>query len=263
MIHSLISRILKASGFSLVKKNNAETKHREKTFPDSQFTPFIVLARSRTGSNMLISFLNSHPNIIANGEIFHTINDKDCLNILEKEFAEQSPHVKAKGFKVFYYHPLDDPKSDLWQHLVNIKNLHIIHLKRRNILRTLISRKIAGNQKIWSVKKASDFLIPSLGNAIEFNARELEKGFITTREWEKKGDDLFRNHPLLNVFYEDLVKEPEELFKKITRFLGVCYIPPSTDLQKQNSEKTTELLINFDELKSHFANTEWQQFFDE
>jgi len=262
MIHSQIGRILKTLGFSLDKKNSAETKHQKKTFPDSKFTPFIVLTRSRTGSSMLISFLDSHPNIIAEGEIFHTIKDNDCLTLLEKVFAQQSPHIKAKGFKIFYYHPLDDEQSDIWKHLVNIKNLHVIHLKRRNILRTLISRKIAGSQKVWSVKKASNFLIPSQSKSIEFNALELEKGFIVTREWEKKGDDLFRNHPLLNVFYEDLVKEPEESFKKITGFLGVCYVQPSTDLQKQNPEKTTDLLLNFDELKSHFANTEWQQFFD-
>src|SRR3546814_732374 len=33
------------------------------------FTKFIVLSRSRTGSNMLVSLLDSHPRVVAEGEI--------------------------------------------------------------------------------------------------------------------------------------------------------------------------------------------------
>mgnify|MGYP006437466411 CR=1 FL=1 len=44
-------------------------------FDHENFTKFIVLSRSRTGSNLLISMLNSHPNISAEGEKFSRLNE--------------------------------------------------------------------------------------------------------------------------------------------------------------------------------------------
>src|SRR5690606_26460474 len=110
---------------------------------------FIVLSRSRTGSNLLISFLNSHPNIRARGEMFARLNGKNCKDVLARGFARQPFYVKATGFKIFYYHPMDDDSGHVWDVLAELDDLRIIHLKRRNILRTLISRKIADTQGVW------------------------------------------------------------------------------------------------------------------
>ncbi len=72
----------------------------------SDFQRFIVLSRSRTGSNMLLSFLNSHPNIHAEGEVFNRLNGQNYQEILSRVFADQPPRILAKGFKIFYYHPM-------------------------------------------------------------------------------------------------------------------------------------------------------------
>ena len=104
---------------------------------NNQYRRFIVLSRSRTGSNLLISLLNSHPHIYTEREIFGKLSGRN--------------YVKAKGFKIFYYHPLDDDSCSIWDELQSLDDLYVIHLKRRNILRTLLSRKTAGIQDVWSV----------------------------------------------------------------------------------------------------------------
>ncbi len=235
-----------------------------KAFGHSGFKRFIVLSRARTGSNMLISFLNSHPNIRAEGEILNTLNGRDYLNVLTATYKKEPYYIKAKGFKIFYYHPGDDPNSNVWNDLVKMKDLHVIHLRRRNILRTLTSTKIALVQNIWSTKanasRSDDLAKPK---QISFTIDELTKGFKQTRQWEQNGDNMFHNHPVLSVNYEDLVNDAELYFRNITDFLGVSYAQPQTGLKKQNPEKIRDLISNYDELKIAFKETEWQTFFDE
>ena len=226
------------------------------------FRRFIILTRSRTGSNMLVSFLNSHSNVHAKGEIFNRLNGRNHKEILSKVFAKQPSHIKAKGFKIFYYHPMDDKSCDLWDNLISMDNLWVIHLKRRNILRTLVSRKIAGLRDVWatnSVKTCNT----GKNKAVSFTEAELNKGFKQTRKWEDRGDMKFKKHPLISVYYEDLINNPEGTFVNITDFLDVEYEPPKTILRKQNPEKLRDLVINYSELKKAFSGTKWQAFFEE
>lgn len=232
------------------------------SFGHSDFQRFIVLSRSRTGSNMLISFLNSHPNVHTEVGIFGNLNGRSYKDILAKVFGKQPYYIKSKGFKIFYYHPQDDDSGDLWDSLVNMDGLCVIHLKRRNILRVLISRKIAGYEDVWE-STSTKGLDARRNKAVTFTVDELEEGFKQTRDWENGGDEKFREHPLLSIYYESLVNDPEGAFSKITDFLGVRYVPPETKLRRQNPERLRNIVINYDELKLAFTGTEWQTFFDE
>ena len=232
------------------------------SFRYSGYRRFIVLTRSRTGSNLLVSFLNSHPNISAEGELFNRLNGRNYEKILATVFASQPYQTKAKGFKIFYYHPNDDDASKLWHDLVNMDNLYVIHLKRRNILRTLVSRKIAELRRQWQVVDSSD-IESKQKRRVRLTVEELLNGFQSTRNWESAGDEMFSEHPLMPVYYENLVEEPEAIFEEISGFLGVRYVQPQTPLKKQNPEKTSELVVNFEELKDAFTGTEWQPFFEE
>ena len=87
--------------------NNAFLSMREnlEILKSRGIKPFFVLTRSRTGSNMLISFLNSHPNIKAHYEIFRTLEGKNYNDIFNETFSKYDEGTKAIGFKIFYYHP--------------------------------------------------------------------------------------------------------------------------------------------------------------
>jgi LPS sulfotransferase NodH len=232
----------------------------------NEFRKFIVLSRSRTGSNLLISYLNSHPNISAEREIFRFLNDQDYHSLLKCTFSKQPFFIKAKGFKLFYTHPIDDPTSTfqkgsgLWDTLSSMSDLYVIHLKRENILKTMISRKLAGETNIWVAKSTRQ-----LRNEVTVNLseEELRTEFERTRDWELTGEDLFSNHPRLVVNYEDLANNPDATFQIITEFLGVQYQSPRTKQIKQNPKSMRERLENYDKLKSAFSKTAWASFFDE
>ncbi len=229
----------------------------------NHFRPFIVLTRSRTGSNLLISLLDSHPNIKAEGERLRRLNGENCKTVLSKVFSKQPYDIKAKGFKIFYYHPMDNNPCDIWKELKSMNGLYVIHLKRENILRTLISRKIAGIQDVWLIRSDQDSNAHREDVTVSFTVGELHEEFQKTKNWEEDGENNFRNHPLLSVSYEDLVSERLSTFRKVTKFLGVPFAEPKSELKKQNTNSMRALIENYDELKSAFAKTKWAHFFED
>ena len=228
----------------------------------ADFTKFIVLSRSRTGSNMLLSLLNSHPEIIAEHEILARLNGRDARKVVARAYAKQPYYVKAKGFKIFYYHPLDGDSTAVWQDIVGAESIRVIHLKRRNILRTLISRKIAGMKNVWAATSDARLDV-GRHKATSFTADELEEGFRRTRDWEVDGDRRFSRHPLMSLYYEDLVRDPDSSLAEVLDFLGLQHFPLETNMRKQNPERLSDLVTNYAELKAAFAGTRWEAFFEE
>jgi LPS sulfotransferase NodH len=211
---------------------------------------------------LLISFLNSHPSIRADGEVLNKLNGRHYTEILEKVFSRQPYYIAARGFKIFYYHPIDIESAELWHDLREAVDLRVIHLKRRNILRTMISRKIALSQEVWRIPSVRG-QHPAGKMAVSFTPTELEQGFMETKRWEEEGDEAFQGHPMVSIDYEDLVDSTDATFRKITDLLDVRFVPPKTNLRKQNPERLRDLVTNYDELKSAFAASKWHVFFDE
>lgn len=225
---------------------------------------FIVLTRDRTGSNMLIQMMNSHPNIAADYEIFAKLNGRTEQSVLNKAFSRQPFYVKAKGFKIFYYHPQDTDSATIWNFLESMNDLYVVHLKRRNILRALISSRIAYMTGIYGVRSEKEKSVyQKKVSSIFYPVDDLRKHMEQTRAWEEKGEEKFKKHPMISIDYEDLVDHRNQTFKKVTDFLSVTYKEPRTDFKKQTTQSLRELLENYDLLKDQFRGSEWEVFFDE
>lgn len=244
------------------KAASSLTKMTLKGVGHRNYKHFIVLTRSRTGSNMLSSLLNNHPNINVQGEIFRRLNGQNYKDVLASGFPKQPFYIKANGFKIFYYHPQDDPSSDIWNDLVKMQNLHIIQLKRRNVLRSLISSKIAANKKFWMSTESTDTVKLS-ERIVTLTEEELRDGFEYTKRRINKAEQMFCSHPFLTLFYEDLLDDIESNLRDTCKFLGVRYRPLKTPLKRQNPESMRDLVINYEELKSAFQGTEWESYFED
>ena len=130
------------------------------------------------------------------------------------------------------------------------------------MLRTLVSRKIAGEREVWSsLEEKGDKAIRD--KQIEFSPAELVQGFAQTRKWESEFDDMFRGHPVLDVIYEDLAISLDDQFQRITQFLHLPFHCPHSEFEKQNPEPLRELIRNYDELTREFENSEWAAYFHE
>lgn len=248
----------------------------------SDYCKFIILTRGRSGSNFLRGLLNSHDQIVAFGELFRSydsigwdlpdydkylqsrrlkalIQNRPDRFLKEKVFKKFPRQIGAVGFKIFYYHAQNDSRKTVWTFLKNQKDLKIIHLKRNNTLKVLLSLKRAFKTDKWTDITGSgeeDFTV-SLGY------EECLHEFTWAQEIKKQYDVYFENHHKIDVFYENLSRNYGSEMRRIQEFLGVHYkiLEPST--YKQTKQPLSKIITNYFELKKEFKNTPWEEFFED
>lgn len=243
---------------AVVKKLLKKTIYRSLRISDnlsgvSNYNKFVIITRSRTGSNFLISLLNSNRKIRAFGEIYNIIGKNNCQKIYADIFPKKSK--KTIGFKIFYYHPIDSNDKSIWDILKNDQTFKIIHLQRRNLLRVHISRLIAGKTDDW--KKTKNKVDKLKGKKVLIDLGELTKDFETTNTYIQKANNDFKNHEMINVFYEDLIDNKDAIMTRVFNFLNVENCSTQSKLLKQNPEKIEDLVLNYKELKDYLIRSQY------
>jgi LPS sulfotransferase NodH len=243
------------------------------------YQKFVILTRARTGSNFLVSLLQSHPQIRAFEELFPKLETKihwgypnyprsaQILNIREEEplrfledivFREFPKAVSAVGFKLFYYQAQGSNKQQVWDYLRQNRDIKIIHLKRKNLLQVCLSYYLAKTTNQWILKQGSQL---SDSGSINLNYNDCLQLFEETRRWEHDSDLMFAEHPKIEVTYEDLVADTAGQSKSIQAFLGVKPQSLSALTLRQNTRALSERIANYPELKQQFEGTPWYIFF--
>ncbi len=181
-------------------------------------------------------------------EIFAAHNrevGKDFEKILSTLYQYESKSTKLVGFKVFYNHLTDEE----WKKLVARNDLKVIHLTRRNRLRTVISLEIAFKTGQWT--QGREFRGSPKEKRVSLDPLKLLKRLEQIEEGEAATRARFCDRPMLEIVYEDLVQSPHEVFASVGAYLGVDGIDPGKiRLKRQNPEHLTQLIVNYDEVES-------------
>jgi len=276
----------------------------------SSYSRFVILAHARTGSSLLSHALNSHPRIICFGEVFNWVltyvsftvegydeSNADDLNLRNKDpvaflqeriFCQPPGMSSAVGFKLHYSHcspPWGFPA--LLDHLAEDKEVRILHLQRRNMLKSLASEKIAAATggyyhvraatRLRSIPKAFIHPVIALKKArliiaqnvrsrrrprrVTLSVEECKAYFEETKATVKQHDELFREHDKLSLFYEEILSARDDVFARAQSFLGVEPQVLTVGLRKQSPDDLRALIENYDELREAFADTEYGEFF--
>lgn len=284
------------------------------------YTRFIILSDARTGSNLLQQALNSHPAIVCFREIFnldpayvdYDVDGWDPTSaadlelrgrepaafLRERIFGEHPDGVQAVGFKFHYDHFWFH--ADLLAALTRDVELRVVHLRRVNQLRMLVSLKIVEQTGQWlrhddlklkrqtlarkltpasvaravthpaeSVGRIRRFLAPAQGaapeekRALTLSVEECQRYFYKASHQVEHFGGLFEAHPTAALTYEAMVRDPTEELRRIQEFLGVTPAQLSWTLRRQNPEPLRDLVANYEELKAAFAGTPRAEFFDE
>ena len=98
---------------------------------------------------------------------------------------------------------------------------------------------------------------------IAFDYDHLLQDFERQKKVIAQFNHRFRNHPILQVTYEDLCADYEQVTTKIQEFLGVPIVAVQPGTGRRNTPALGEFVTNYDELKDKFASTEWSSFFDD
>jgi LPS sulfotransferase NodH len=243
------------------------------------YTRFIVLGRPRTGSTFLRSALNNHRELFTFGELFR--HDQiswephlgrpaprviDYYSNHPVEFVENRvyrsypAHIRAVGFKIFYHHAHKEFNEPIWSYLYANPHIRVVHIERRNLLKTYVSHKLAFLTGTWKLTKENG---RSATPAISLTYEECEEEFRTATEQEQSYATRFANHPVLMLVYEDLVKYFDREVERLEDFLGVTRLTIQPTTLQQSKRPLSQQIVNYHELKEQFQNTRWAEFFVE
>jgi LPS sulfotransferase NodH len=245
----------------------------------ADYVRFVVLGRSRSGSNLLRGLLNAHPQVVALGELFQgerrlewgvpglptgarTVDAwrHDPVRFLETAVFGPAPAgVRAVGFKIFYYHARGGAWQPVWDYLVRDRAIHVIHIKRANVLRTYLSRQLAAVTNRWVDASGDGRAAGPIALSFEGCLEE----FTRTRAWEQQHDRLFRDHPTLDILYERLAADHGAEMRRVQAFLGLDPRPVRPTTRRQARLPLAVAIANYAELKARFAGSPWEGFFEE
>ena len=172
---------------------------------------FVIVTTGRSGSNLLVSLLRSHRSIRECGEIVGDwmLRQEDVkADILKmgtvpyvEKCLERQKFESAVGIKILYYQ-VSQEHAEVWgvsdipqllDHLVGDKGFRVIHLKRQNLLKTLISIRVAAVTKQYGLIDEDK----KIEQQIELSKEECVEHFEQTRQWEREFEGYFVDHPYM------------------------------------------------------------------
>jgi LPS sulfotransferase NodH len=250
------------------------------------YTKFIVLSQARTGSNFLLSLLDFHEQVVTYGELFvapdsigwHRLKydkywqSKSLISLMlhrpqeflqKKVFRKYPLPIAAVGFKIFYDQAKEGDIKTVWEFLRSQQDIKIIHLKRRNPLKSLVSLKKALITKQWIAVNQEEVKDQSQDISITLTYEDCLKYFQKTDDNILHHDTFFSQHPMIDIYYEDLCADNINQTNIIQDFLGLNYRPLKSYTLKQSSLSLSESITNYFELKEQFQNTPWSVFFED
>lgn len=212
-------------------------------------TKFIIISYSRTGSNFLVSLLNSHPNIKCDGELLGKVSpNPDYSKLLNNIFNVPK---KTRGFKLFYYHPQNVENNQLLFETIQAdKSIKIIFLERTNLLRREYSRLKANQTNVWKVTHPSKHSHDKTKIHIDINHLIATIDSVTNAENLYK--QMYREHKHIIIQYEDIENNHRETIAKIFRFLDVHNHNANGNTIKQNPGMLIDLIENYNEIETYF-----------
>jgi len=241
------------------------------------YNRYVVIGSLRAGTFLLCSTLRKHDQVRSYGELFNPscvplaaaglgrITSPSLLQFRRSrpvEFLEKicnppvPENIKAIGFKVFYGHL--DGLVKVTDYFIKSKNLKIVHLKRRNILRQFVSLKLALETGVWGIPSVDQRKRVSVFISVDEFIHAADSILDRQHLYERK----FSDHQYMELCYEDLEPNQEEGFNDLQSFIGVDVQTLKPDLVKQNILPLREVIRNFDEVVSRLKNTPYSVFVD-
>lgn len=244
------------------------------------YTPFIITAMGRDGSNWLGQLIENHPTAKVRWDnellMFHGDNARKYAHYQSAEsllkdttYNPDADELDAAGLK---YTPtmlggrVNTAVTDSLHCLYKLRPpIRVIHLERRNLLRALVSLRVAQQTNIWRIDHwrppgYGDYRRPRIHITLEefmFCVKSrLERYAGLRRE--------FGGYPSLTICYEDLRSKRDHWLRMVYEFLGLDPdVPlPEDTTQRQEFRSLSESISNYDKLKSLLRGTRWEILFD-
>ncbi len=238
---------------------------------------FIIFGQGRSGSNLLVHLLQSHPQIQCNGEVLSRKRWRRGIKQLPYGFLRQFPvpYILWKasrstrdvyGFKLFVHHI---PASDRMVYAAHARDWQIVHIQRRSLFDQALSKVVATATSHWlgfDRLKEPDTLSVTIRPE---QLLAMIQGCVTNRQ---RILQVLKDVPHIPVTYEeDLLDEGarNRICGTIFQAVGVEQRLISATRQRSWNRPYCELVVNYQELLDLMATaevqalqTEWERLFD-
>lgn len=222
---------------------------------------FVIISTARTGSNLLVSLLNSHPKISCHGEVFKVYTNKEALQSnWDAIFRNTKTKKQCVGFKLFYEHPLNSSNKFIWDLIENDHSIKIIHLKRNNLLKSYTSLQIAYKSDVWAKKNDNQNILLE-DKRVHINITECFNYFKETEKSIQNVKKKFVKHNYTEITYEDFILDKQNQMDKLFKWLNLPSFKVSSNLKKQNKEPLKDLIINYKELAIALNKAGYSNFY--
>lgn len=192
---------------------------------------FVILSNARSGTSLLVSSLNAHPDVLCHGEIFHRrprnhlkggLAELDADEIARLRATPQelvsrafsaAPAARAVGFKMWRIQ-----NEEICTQLLDDESIGKIILERKNKLALFSSKFLARHTGVWNLASHRKRTAPVQAEPLRFDAKQLRK-FVAQ---QSALFTFYRSHargPVLDLTYRDLVTDG---FAPPLDFLGVA-----------------------------------------
>jgi hypothetical protein len=249
----------------------------------------VILARSRSGTGALGSVLDQHPALTYLGEVFHPDGMeyeysyfRFLLGRLQSDlrWLHRSPqhrfqeyhdfllrrfgpnpildvkYVSTHHFNPSSHGPIDKPH---FLRLVMLSEMPIIHLKRRNFVKTWVSERLAELNQVWHAHSPEQIKYRSVGVDID----QLWNYLLRVR-WEVEVVDwILADYPHQVVLEYDEVFDANQrvefsALERIARLLQVdAFVENRPMYIKQAGWFLEEVIENFDAVEEALRDTEF------
>jgi LPS sulfotransferase NodH len=252
---------------------------------------FILLGQGRSGSTLIVRSLQRHPNVLMGSEHFHAEQEERhrYYHELNGGYPPERPpqryyrdgedgyeylrdHVfhereaedqRAVGFKMFYQHARENARiKRAWDYLTEHRDVHVVHLSRRNLFESFVSLKVAFITREWNRQRgAAPKAEPP--PPFELDVRECESYCTRATAFKRWADERFAAHPRIEVEYErDVCGRFASMMDDVYGFLGLPSSPAEPLLVKLARRHPREQVSNYEELKEYFRHTLYEGMFE-
>jgi LPS sulfotransferase NodH len=232
----------------------------------SQVSRFVIMFQGRSGSTLLTTALDSHPRIRAAGETLAELKDHGAEAQLQMTRELLTPPLIGRhavvGFKAKLMDVLDP--EGFAKSLKEMRPSIILSLRRNSVklvVSWINSERLHRKEGKWQSYTEEDR--PSVPFIIAVDDFQCRLKTLEGLRWSLESYVSKLGLPTLSLYYEDLLTDEQKTFEQVFSFLGVKPEAVRPRCIKTTSDDLREVIKNFEDLRSHYRGTPYEEMFDE
>ena len=240
---------------------------------------FVILSARRSGSNLLCTLVDSHPDALCHHELFNprgiftALDLRDTATPLHDIAARERDPVEylsqvwryARGNACVGFKMTPEQHPEILQAVLEDSGVAKIVLRRNNPLRALVSERIADITGRWEAyvgEAGGQDIDPGVRPRVHVERDELDRHVRQVQAFYDGLTDVMQrsDQRWLELRYESLFDADEQ--HRLCDFLGLSPRPLQARSIRQNPEPLERLLDNADALRRSLASTPLARVFD-